>query len=240
MLGIGVITLPVAQAVTSKAASRPDLNDVLHDYQASDDKMKNWRPSAWGVIPIPFQDSVKLTRTEGSLLDNLTQDRGLVGLSDFKDIRDDAFSETRSRYPEPSSIPGYVGNKNAWVNNDGHRDAFRHAYWNARLTKDFGETWAQAFTTAHEGVPGNPGTREAMDLYNNEVGRKIAVENPHASDKQLAELVQKAVSDGKMVVVDGAGNLAWSDQVAYGQHGVATDRPAPAAIGIPDDSVSPN
>jgi len=104
MFGIGVVTAPVATQA-AQAASRPDLNDVLRNYQAPDDKMSSWRPSAWGLIPIPFQDSVTLTETEGSLLDNLTQDRGLAGLSDFKDIRDDALSESRSRYPAPATIP---------------------------------------------------------------------------------------------------------------------------------------
>ena len=227
-------------AQQAMAQSRPDLHDVLTHYQAPDDTMDSWRPSAFGLIPVPFMDSVKLTKTEGDLLDNLTQDRGFVGLSTFKDIRDAAFSESKSRYAPPANTPAYVKDRNAWVSNDGQRDAFRHAYWNARLTKEFGETWTKAFTTAHEGVPGNPGSREAMDLYNNEVGRKIALANPHASDQELADLVQKAVTDGKMVVINGAGNLDWSDKVPYGQHGVANDAPAPAALAKPDASASPD
>lgn len=46
-----------------------------------------------------------------------------------------------------------------------------------------------------------------MDLYNNEVGRKIAAANPNATDKELADLVEKALKDGKLLVIDSAGNL---------------------------------
>ena len=40
----------------------------------------------------------------------------------------------------------------------------------------FGEEFTRRFTTAHEATPDNPSAREAMDLHNNEVGRRIAAE----------------------------------------------------------------
>jgi hypothetical protein len=72
-----------------------------------------------------------------------------------------------------------------------------------------------------------------MDLYNNEVGRRIAEANPNASEQQLADLVQQAIGRGEMVVIDRAGNLAWSNQVGYGQHGVANDSPVPGVLAPP-------
>lgn len=36
-----------------------------------------------------------------------------------------------------------------------------------------------------------------MDLYNNELGRRIATENPEASPEELARLVYEAVEDGE-------------------------------------------
>ncbi|MFN3495913.1 MAG: DUF6973 domain-containing protein [Hydrogenophaga sp.] len=110
---------------------------------------------------------------------------------------------------------------NEWQGNDGHRDAFRHSYWSARLTQEYGADWARAFTTAHEGLPGNTADREAMDLYNNSVGIQIAAANPRATPGQLADLVQQAVAKGNTVVIDASGNLEWSDRVALGQHGLA-------------------
>lgn len=73
-----------------------------------------------------------------------------------------------------------------------------------------------------------------MDLYNNSVGRRIAIEYPHASDAELADLVQQAIKNGDMVVIDKLGNVAWSDQVAYGQHGSTKAGPAPGVMPRPD------
>ena len=61
------------------------------------------------------------------------------------------------------------------------------------MTQRFGEQWTRDFTTAHERLPNNPATAEAMDLYNNQIGRQIAVNNPDASPEQLADLVEQLV-----------------------------------------------
>ncbi len=210
--------------------SRPDLSTVRTNYQVADDQMIDYRPRAFGAIDIPFTDSVRMTKTEGALIDNLTFDRGLSGLRDFSGIKDRAFSEGVERFPN-SPVPGHVpaANANAWQGNDGHRDAFRHAYWNALMTQQYGERWTNAFATAHEGVPGNAANREAMDLYNNEVGRSIGAANRNASPEQLANLVEQSLNQGKLVVIDRSGNLEWSDRVVRGQHGVA-----------PNDVIGPN
>lgn len=57
-----------------------------------------------------------------------------------------------NQFPQPSNIPAYVPNERQaeWVGNDGHRDAFRHAYWNSLLVRNFGKEWTNQFTTAHE------------------------------------------------------------------------------------------
>ena len=49
-----------------------------------------------------------MTRTKGQLLDRLTQNRGLVGLSEFRDIAREALGEAVRRYPDhpvPAGIP---------------------------------------------------------------------------------------------------------------------------------------
>jgi hypothetical protein len=238
----------IARSVIDAAQSllaqqtRPPLHEVLNDYQVQDDAMQDWSPKVWGAVPVPFQDSVRLTRTEGALLDNLSRDRGLLGLQKFKDIRDAAFDVSEARYPLPTSFPSYVGGtaqeRSMWIQNDGQRDAFRHAYWNALLTAEFGAEWTEQFATAHEAAPGNPADREAMDLYNNEVGRQIALANPGATPEQLADLVQQAVTDGRMIVIDAGGALQWSDRVPYGQHGIADDPSGAGGQAVPDGRAS--
>lgn len=222
------------QVKGTTAATRPELSKILSDYQVQSDKMTDWRPSGFGVIPIPFTKKYKITETEAKLLDRLSRDRGLVGLDTFNDIRNQVFQVAEKHFPN-SAIPAYVpdGRKREWLGNDGHRDAFRHAYWNALLTKEFGAEWTTQFTTAHEGLDSNPAVREAMDLYNNEVGRQIAISNPNATEEQLANLVKQAVDNGEMVVVDQSGNLAWSNQVPLGSHGLVDNTPGKGGKPLP-------
>ncbi|HVG48080.1 MAG TPA: hypothetical protein VM899_08100 [Rubellimicrobium sp.] len=222
-------------------SSRPDLGQVLRDYQVRDDEMVDWTPNL-GPFPIdvPGADSKKMTRTEAALLDKLATDKGLLGLKKFQEITSNdpehpglAYRTADRYFPrvdaQGNRIPG---------GDDGHNDAFRHAYWNALMAKHFGEDFAAAFASAHEGVPGNAADREAMDLHNNELGRRIAREHPDASDEELAKLVSEAVQGGEAVVIDGGGELAWSDQVAVGRTGTADDPPAAGGAAPPDYSGS--
>ncbi|MEH6415964.1 DUF6973 domain-containing protein [Pseudomonas sp. CGJS7] len=227
-------------------SDRPDLATLRTTYQVADDKMIDYRPRAFGAIDIPFTDSVKITQTEGALLDKLTQDRGLVGLRDFDGIRKRAFSEGVERFPD-NPVPGNIpaDRQREWQGNDGHRDAFRHAYWNALMAQKYGSQWAGAFATAHEGVPGNTANREAMDLYNNQIGRSIGAANPNASAEQLADLVEQSLNQGKLVVIDRNGQLEWSDRVSKGAHGLAPDEVLAPNLRTPgvvstDNSISAN
>jgi hypothetical protein len=84
------------------------------------------------------------------------------------------------------------------------------------LTQRFGEEWTQEYSTAHERNPDSHPTPVAMDLHNNEVGRRIALENPDASREELRDLVEQAVRDGEMVVVSTDERLSHIDQVDPG------------------------
>jgi len=212
ILGLGGVT---ALSDRFGKPSRPDLDQIFRDYQVADDEMTEWAP---GFPLSMLVDPRVVTATEAGLLDGLS---GLKQRS-FKDIVEEAYAESGGRY----------GGDNDYETNDGHEDAFRHAYWNALMTKKFGETWARKYGTAHEGVPKNNGPREAMDLYNNEVGRRIASEHPDADEEELARLVQQAVDGGELVVVDKDLHLAYSDQVPVGRHGDADYAP-PAGGGKP-------
>lgn len=199
---------------------RPDLKKIERDYQVEDDSLVAWKPKVGGLVGVGRE--YRLTATEAKLLDRLGLMRGALGLKTFSDIKDKAFEASERLYPAPSRVPHYVPPRraNEWLNNDGQRDAFRHAYWNALLTREFGEKWATQFATAHEGLPGNPSVREAMDLYNNEVGRRLALSAPSVSEEKSAELVAEAVRNGMMVVIDRKGGLQWSDRVKLWEHGL--------------------
>lgn len=218
--------------------ARPPTDQILRDYQVANDPggIVEWEPSGFtGFVADLFgkgEQTVKCTATEAAMLDDLNP----FQLRDMGDIFEKAYSESEQRFAIPPDMaaqrrsnfpPGEDGDRQyaQWVNNDGQRDAFRHAYWNALMTKRLGSEFTEAFTTAHEGAPGNPADREAMDLYNNELGRRIAEANPDASEDRLAQLVYEAIQNGEAVVIDQSGNLAWSDQVPVWSHGEANDPP---------------
>lgn len=213
----------IAGGLPDQPPSNP-LDDILNKPQVADDEMVQWEP------PFPASlctDPVEITRTEAQLLGLLS----LAKMKDFKDIKEHAEIEAEKRYP--GRIPG---DPTRDEQNNGHMDAFRHAYWNALMADKFGQDFATRFGTAHEGVPGNEADREAMDLYNNSVGRRIAREHPDASREELAGLVRGAVERGEMVVIDRNGELAWSNQVPVGQHGRANDPPRGGRPAEPGDS----
>ena len=89
------------------------------------------------------------------------------------DIKERGERRGRQRFPPPDGVREI----------DNQTDAFRHAYANALMTQKFGEEWTRKFATAHEGRENNYASSEAMDLYNNEIGRQIAVDNPNASPR---------------------------------------------------------
>lgn len=185
---------------------RPTPEEILEKYQVSDAETTEW-PGDWDPLRLVTEQRT-VTEKEAELLNGL----GPIELNDFKNIHDDAFSEADDRFPSSDR-------------NDDHNDAFRHAYWNALMTREFGVEWAEDYATAHEQLPGNPGPREAMDLYNNEVGRNVAVANPDASPEELAELIEEAVRNGDTVVVGEDLLPRPSNEVAPEQTGDAGNAP---------------
>lgn len=101
-------------------------------------------------------------------------------------------------------------NNNSATLVDGNGDAFRHAYWNVLMVKDFigleltigrATSVAQLFADAHETA--SSGTPKEMDLYNNMVGRNIATEQYEGwfsfpSDSSLSSTVLQEVKNGRM------------------------------------------
>jgi len=216
-------TDPPADPPPADPPPAPATQAILDDYQIRDDEIIEWKPKLGGLpwVRAFWQDPIQLTATEGRLLDELASKRGLSGLNKFKDIRDQAFVESESRFTP--TVREFMGQPIS--GNFDHTDAYRHTYWSALLAAEFGPDFARAFTQAHEGVPNNPADMEAMDLYNNEVGVRIAEQNPDASPDELADLVQEAVENGDVVVIDAAGDLEFSDEVPVGDTGVADDPP---------------
>ena len=88
---------------------------------------------------------------------------------------------------------------------NGRGDALRHCYLSALLFRNRGEDFATDFMNAHEEVGGNPPAEEAMDRFNNAVGRHIAFKNPNATEEEIGELCAMAVLAGRTQVLSGPG-----------------------------------
>ena len=104
----------------------------------------------------------------------------------------------------------------------GQVDAFRHAYWMARLTQEMGKRAARSLGKAHEkenyitykkrkledGVVPDEISSE-MDLYNNEEGIKLISKGSKVSKKGLVYRIINAIKSGKLKVLkkDKKGNF---------------------------------
>jgi hypothetical protein len=185
------------------------LEQIQRDYQEQNDSLDNFDL---------FGYKKEMTKKEADMLRKLDywKIKEFFDISNNRQFPDEnvsvidkgrAFKEAARQFPDGES--------------DGHQDAFRHAFWNILLAKSssFGENWAKDFTTAHEGGPENKTAREAMDLYNNEVGRSIYQKNPTKSEEELSKLLKEAIHKGELLVIHSDLSLAWSDQVIPGKTG---------------------
>jgi hypothetical protein len=202
----GATTLAAAAAAgEDRIVDERRHRDLLARYQVKTDGTTIW-PSGltgWLAERRGFSKE-RITQAEAKMLDDLQMRKGLLGLKEFADIRQDALHVAEGKF-EGKGLT------------DGHADAFRHAYWNALMTQRYGEEWVREFATAHERNPSSHHIPVAMDLHNNEVGRKIAQVNPDASPEELANLVEQAVKDGKMVVIDKNDTLVSSNELHPGE-----------------------
>jgi len=90
---------------------------------------------------------------------------------------------------------------------NGNGDAFRHLYWNFLMTRSIGEAAASNWANAHEAGPNNPPLEKAMDLFNNDYGRKIGISGAKDNPEELRILVR----DGRCRILKG-GSMVKSDR----------------------------
>jgi len=108
----------------------------------------------------------------------------------------------------------------------GQVDAFRHAYWMARLHQEIGKSAARSLGKAHEkenylmykkhkledGVVPDEVSSE-MDLYNNEQGLKLSFKRSKLSKASLIYKIVNAIKAGKFKIIkkDKKGNFLTCD-----------------------------
>jgi|TARA_B110000967_G_scaffold121007_1_gene123647 hypothetical protein len=89
---------------------------------------------------------------------------------------------------------------------NGKADAFRHAFWNAQGTAEFGSVVMKIFADAHEW--GENGLSVTMDFYNNHKGRVIGDNyNFLTSETIISAAILKAVYNGTLKYINNSGVL---------------------------------
>lgn len=108
----------------------------------------------------------------------------------------------------------------------GQVDAFRHAYWTARLQQEIGKRAAISLGKAHEkdnyrtfkknrtedGILPDQASKE-MDLFNNSIGLRFTKKGIPASKNELTQNIVDAILIGDLKVIkkDSAGNYLTCD-----------------------------
>jgi len=96
-------------------------------------------------------------------------------------------------------------------------NAFRHALWNILICRNTIKTlkqveeaisWAEKTTTLHENLMPNEPLEMAMDLHNNEMGRKFYLELQNASESEIIQFLKAETKEAvKIKTVEETVNL---------------------------------
>ncbi|MEV0853939.1 hypothetical protein [Nocardia fluminea] len=109
--------------------------------------------------------------------------------------------------------------------------------WTSRRNTD-----GECGDTQRQGREDNGLGREEMDLYNNELGRKIATENPGIGSVALQNQIIESWNNGDGVVIDQNGNLARPKMTTLGYEPptelIDQQQSLPGSL-IPDNKPSP-
>ena len=82
---------------------------------------------------------------------------------------------------------------------NGPGDAWRHAYWNCRMTAEIGADEAEVIAGSHEAFGGGPAIEDTMDLHNNAEGRTCSGDCDVCVQSKLDKGALRIIEAGKLV-----------------------------------------
>ncbi|XP_070582180.1 uncharacterized protein [Ptychodera flava] len=85
----------------------------------------------------------------------------------------DEFTEQRIAVLENRSLSDTHRHYTGWKRHDGKGDAFRHALWSYRMTREYGTEIARRYGEEAVRKDNLPTGKQSMDLYNQEQGRRL-------------------------------------------------------------------
>lgn len=80
-------------------------------------------------------------------------------------------------------------------------DAFRHCLWAALIAKETDVSWAKRWTDAHEDTTDNNSASREMDIYNNDKGIRIVLENPEISSVMIIQSCVDLIENGELRII---------------------------------------
>ena len=110
------------------------------------------------------------------------------------DTAKEAELATSKRFGKEIRAAGEEGRN---VAHNDHIDAYRHAYWSFRMARELGADQAKEVGDAYERRFRNRHGPMLMDLYNNRVGRELALD-PLNQNRSADEVVSEALAAGKL------------------------------------------
>jgi hypothetical protein len=82
---------------------------------------------------------------------------------------------------------------------NGPGDAWRHAYWNCRMTAEIGASEAEIIASAHESFGDGPAIEDTMDLHNNAEGRTCSGDCDVCVQSKLDKGALRIIQAGSLV-----------------------------------------
>ena len=184
----GEITWEFAQSLIEGLINNPQPSYTSSDYPGKNDGM----PYEW------WKDNNYML----SHFEILEEDPNPAELLAFSIFPDKALLHIQNSITALNKTEQLVTNNTLTGIEDGRADAFRHAYWNALGTAEFGANITQIFTDAHEAY--SSGLPKQMDLHNNQKGREKAISmsfNFLTSDSDIADSILIEVYVGHLLFI---------------------------------------
>jgi hypothetical protein len=115
------------------------------------------------------------------------------------DVGDSAVASSRGIVAQTLVAIRYGINLKRNTKKQAEADAFQHAYWSYLMTRAMGAEKAKLYGDAHERSSVNRAGSRLMDLYNNNVGRRLA-SDPRNKDRSAEQVVLDAMKRGELQV----------------------------------------
>jgi hypothetical protein len=178
-------------AISPQIGERGDASEVEADRVASTVvRSVNGSPSPASPSPAspspasPAQAAIVQRQSASEVATDIIE-VGPIDAWRAKNLADEALKKAQT-----TGLPGL---------HNGPADAWRHAYWNCRMTAKIGASEAEIIASAHESFGGGPAIENMMDLHNNAEGRTCSGDCDVCVQSKLDKGALRIIQAGSLV-----------------------------------------